>query len=188
MSNTPNEKPNLWSKEHLTQLVETYRFPLLYFITGIMGDFTDAEDVVEDTFARLLFKKPRLKNENAVKTYLFTTAKNIATDYLRKMQRNRKQQQTLSRFTEKDKEFIEDKICQTETERELTAALHTLASDAREILYLQYFEGLTPKEIAKVTGKSVKQIYNVTARAKKSLAEKLQKENTVDENERRNHP
>ena len=176
------EKIGLWSKENITKLVETYRFPLLYFITSIIGNLTDAEDVVEDTFARMLFKKPRLKNEAAVKTYLFTSAKNSAMDYLRKTRRKRKQESELSHFTEKEIGFIEEKICQTETQRELTAALHTLSTETREILYLQYFESLTPREIAKVTGRSIKQIYNITARAKKILAEKLQKEDITYEN------
>ena len=182
MPDKNSEKIGLWSKENITKLVEYYRFPLLYFITGIIGNLTDAEDVVEDTFARMLFKKPRLKNEAAIKTYLFTSAKNIATDYLRKTRRKRKQEGELSRFTEKEIGLIEEKICQTETQRELTAALHTLPAETREILYLQYFESLAPREIAKITGKSIKQIYNLTARAKKALAEKLKKEDNMYEN------
>ena len=182
MANKTPDKVGLWTKEKIAKLVETHRFPLLYFITSIVGNITDAEDIVEDTFARLIFKKPRLKNPDAAKTYLYVTAKNIATDYLRKLQRKRKQLDELSRFSDKEIEFIEDKICQTETHRELTAAFNTLPAEMREILYLQYFENLTPREIAKVTGKSVKYIYNQTARGKKALAEKLEKENNTHEN------
>ncbi len=182
MPDKKTEEHGLWSKTRVTQLVETYRFPLLYFATGFIGNLTDAEDVVEDALVKLLVKKPRLKDETAVKTYLFTTVKHLSVDYLRKLQRKRKQQTELFRLSEKDVERIEERICRTETQRELAAALHTLPSDARETLYLQYFEGLPPREIAKITGKSIKQVYNLTARAKKSLAETLQKESFDNEN------
>ena len=183
MSKTKPEKYGLWSKERVTMLVETHRFPLLYFAAGILGNLADAEDVVEDALARLLIKKPRLTDETAVKTYLFSTVKHLAVDYLRKKRRRQKQQAELMYLSKQDVECIEHNLCRTERKRALMAALNELTSGAREVLYLQYFENLPPRKIAKITGKSVKQIYNLTARAKKSVAKKLREEEEAYENE-----
>lgn len=182
MLKSHTQKPNTWSEERIAALVEAHRFPLLYFATGIIGNLTDAEDIVEDAFVRLLVKKPRLRDENAMKTYLFTTAKHIAIDYLRKNRRRLKEQKDLEYLPETDVQFLEESVCKTETQREIAAALHTLSPDYREVLYLLYFEELSTAEISKIMGKTKKQIYNLAARAKKALAEILQKEDTPYEN------
>ena len=48
-------------------------------------------------------------------------------------------------------------------------------------LYLLYFEGLSCEAAAKAMGKSRKQLYNLTARAKAAMREQLEKEGFADE-------
>ena len=53
------------------------------------------------------------------------------------------------------------------------AALKRLREDYRETLILRYFDGLSPKQISKITGKTVKRVYNLLARGKTALKQEL---------------
>ena len=43
----------------LVRLIDTYKDGLLLYINGIVSDWTAAEDLTEDTFLKLVLKKPR---------------------------------------------------------------------------------------------------------------------------------
>lgn len=82
----------------VAELVERYRAPLLFFVTGFLGDVAEAEDAVSDTIVNLLLRKPILRNEAALKTYLYKTAKHIAVDKLRKRKREKRYLQSAARL------------------------------------------------------------------------------------------
>lgn len=168
--------------EHaVEELVERYRIPLLYFVTGFLGDFADAEDVVSETIIKLLVKKPIIRNENGLKAYLYTTAKNLAIDRLRKRKREKQYFEKAIRLAEAEIDYIDERLGRTEEEQRLAAALRSLSPEYRQVLYLSYFEELSVAELCKILGKSKKQIYNLLARAKAALSQILEKEDTQDE-------
>lgn len=159
------------------RLAEDYRLPLLGFAFSYVREEGVAEDVVSDAFVRLLVKQPRLRDERALKSYLFSTTKNIALDYLRKKKRERASVALIKRDEERNAEwFIEHRLIENERQKELSDAMTVLNDDYREVLYLCYFEEMSIEEIARTTGRTKKQTYNLLARAKKSLAEILGKE------------
>ena len=163
----------------LLETVERYRAPLLYFITGYMGNVTDAEDVVSETLVRLLTKKPLLKSEQTLKTYLYKTAKHLAIDRLRKAKREKAfLEESLAK---RDIAYIDEAMAKTEEKLALAAALRLLPADYRQVLYFYYFEDLSILEICKILGKNKKQIYNLLARAKAALSTILNKEDAEDE-------
>ena len=164
--------------EHaVEELVERYRIPLLYFVTGFLGDFADAEDVVSETIVKLLVKKPMIRNENGLKAYLYTTAKNLAIDRLRKRKREKQYFEKTIRLAEAEIDYIDERLGRTEEEQRL----RSLSPEYRQVLYLSYFEELSVAELCKILGKSKKQIYNLLARAKAALSQILEKEDTQDE-------
>ena len=59
--------------------------------------------------------------------------------------------------------------------------MEKLPGDYREILYLRYFEELSPEEIARVTGRRKKQVYNLLARGRVAMKEILTAEDADDE-------
>ena len=67
--------------------------------------------------------------------------------------------QSIALFTNTDKE----------ERKELYKALSEINKDYRQVLYLTYFEDMKPEEIARVLNKSIKQIYNLTARGREAL-------------------
>ena len=70
--------------EGFYDIVRDYKDELLMFAYRITGDLHDAEDVVQDTFVRLAIKKPRFFGRSTIKTWLYTIARNLAIDHLRR--------------------------------------------------------------------------------------------------------
>ena len=165
----------------VTDLVERYRAPLVYFATGYLGDIAAAEDVVSDAVVRLLVKKPRLHDEAALKSYLYTSTKRAAIDFLRKSKREKNHKENVIRLAETEILYIDERIGTSERRRILLGALRALDSEYREVLHLRYFEELSVEEIAKIVKGNKKQIYNRLARAKGALKSILEKEGVCDE-------
>ena len=64
-------------------------------------------------------------------------------------------------------------IMEEDRRRRLYQALEEINPEYRQVLYLIYFEEMTPEEIGKVMNKNRKQIYNLADRGRRALKEKL---------------
>lgn len=165
----------------LVEFVERYRAPLLYFVTGFLGDLAEAEDVVSETIVKLLVKKPFLREEGGLKTYLYKTAKHFAIDRLRKRKRERQYLETATRLADSEILYIDEQLATTEEKQVLVAALRLLTPEYRQVLYFYYFEDLSIAKICQILKKSKKQVYNLLARAKAALSVILTKEGVRNE-------
>lgn len=67
----------------ITRSYEMYYKTILSYITYKINHRYEAEDLAQDVFLRLLDYKPMLQ-EATVKYFIFTIARNIVTDYLRR--------------------------------------------------------------------------------------------------------
>ena len=162
----------------IAEFAEAYRAGLVLFINGFVRDYTVAEDLAGEAFATLIIKKPKLKNEEYLKTYLFTTAKNTALSWLRKHKRELPLVEEIAVAVDSD---IEEKLLLSEERKIILRAVDGLVEAYRTVLILRYWDELTPTQIARVLKKSKKQVYNLLQRAKEALKNALQKEGFVYE-------
>ena len=125
-----------------------------------------------------------------LKTYLYTVARNKALNLLKKKRRQREFSLNALLETgalESGKGFREYVIENSPTpdmelERKegnerLYKALEQIPESYREVLILRYFDGLSPERIAKILGRSKKQVYNLLGRGKTALKKQLLGEN-----------
>lgn len=157
------------------EIVELYRENLTFFINGIVGNITVAEDLMEDTFCDLIVHKNGFKGKSSFKTYLFAIARNNAIRYLKK----RSRMSDLS-IEDHEKELSDEadllhSVLTEEDKRQLYMAMSKINSDYRAVLHLLYFENMSYEEAATVLRKSGKQINNLAYRAKQSLKKELEK-------------
>lgn len=69
----------------ITALYEQYHFKLRKFVYRLLEDITEAEDLAQDVFVRLLQTPPKENLTSLqMQAWLYTTAKNLAIDTLRK--------------------------------------------------------------------------------------------------------
>ena len=70
--------------EGLVLLVRDYKDGLIMYLNGICKNAHTAEDLCEDTFVRLVTKRPVYNGKASFKTWLYTIGRHVAYDELRK--------------------------------------------------------------------------------------------------------
>lgn len=150
----------------LEELVRIYGDRLVRFAYGYVKDPDAAEDVAEDAFAALVFKRRNFGCEAAFRSWLYKTARNKCIDHLRK--RARSVPLVGAEQIPGGGDF-ERELFFRERDRQVFDCMQSLPEQYRSALYLAYFDGLSADEIARVMKKSRKQVYNLLARGKSSL-------------------
>ena len=157
----------------LTEIVREYRDGLILYINGIVRDISAAEDIAEDTFLRLIVKKPSFGGASSFRTWLYGIGRHLAYDRLRK----EKPESSLPLDeNEKDEEEIEAAVIKSESGKILHSCLKRLSEDKYELIWLSYFEDMSAKEIAAVTGKSEGAVFKALSRTRAELKQMLLKE------------
>jgi RNA polymerase sigma-70 factor (ECF subfamily) len=150
-------------------------FRLAYHLAG---NETDAEDLVQDTFARAFGATARFSEGTNLKAWLFRILRNAYIDDYRRARANPVE----GGFDDDDprllapQELLRD---DQELERlrkvvaeDIEAALATLSPDARTIVLLE-LEGLTESELAGVLGCPLGTVKSRLMRARLALRQKL---------------
>mgnify|MGYP003291827899 CR=1 FL=1 len=163
----------------LTEIVSQYRPGLQNYINSIVNNFDVAEDLTEDTFVKLLVKKPKDKGEASFKTWLYTIGRNLAIDYLRKNPKGR--YVPLDEIYDISGEIMGFDSC-VEEQSEILNALESINGNYKNILILFYFEDFTIEEISKIIKKPKRSTSVLLHRAKKALKNQLEKEHFTYEN------
>ncbi len=163
----------------LAAIIAEYRDGLILYANGIVRNMTAAEDIAEDTFVRLIMKKPAFGRRSTFKTWLFEIARNICYDRLR---HDKFISYEPPKENESDGMSVEDAYIKRETYEKLHLALNRLPPDRYELIWLSYFEDMSAKEIGKVTNRSEKAVFMALSRARAQLKEILSEEGFDYEN------
>lgn len=168
----------------LEKLVVKYNKRLVFYLFGLVKDLDAAEDLAADSFLKLYTKKPNIKDDGALKAYLYRIARNCAMDHLRSLSRRKKLcvETELNEDMAADVLSLEETVVKDERQRQVRLALSRLKADYRDVLYLLYFEEMSYDEAAEVLRKSRKQIGNLAYRGKQALEAELVKEGFSYEN------
>ena len=160
----------------LAEIVRNYRDGLILYLNGIVNNISVAEELMEETFFKLITKKPKFTAKCSFKTWFYTIGRNVALDYIRHA----------SKWSDTPFEDLENYVgdgCDLETlyikeEQKITVhrALQTLNADYRQVLWLIYFDDFSPAEAAMVMKKNARQIKNLVYRAKNALKLQLEQE------------
>ena len=159
----------------LREIIDIYYNGLTLYISGIVRNADETEDIVQDTFVRLAVKKPRFSGKSTFKTWLYAIARNSAYNYLKRHKARFAEQPVDECITLSDGTDVEHEYLKTERNIELHKAMRELAPDYYQALYLMYFESLDTDGIAEVMHKSKRQVGDLLYRAKKSLKSKLER-------------
>lgn len=160
----------------IAEIVENYKDGLILYLNGYVNNVFIAEELTEDTFFRLIIKKPRYSGKSTFKSWLYAIGRNVAIDFIR---HNSKQLNTPVEDMENyliEEQSLERSYIKEERKIAIHKALSKLSVDYRTVLWLVFFEGLSNKEAAIVLGKNDRQVRNLLYRAKRSLKSRLEEE------------
>ncbi|MBQ6453091.1 MAG: RNA polymerase sigma factor [Coriobacteriales bacterium] len=167
----------LGDESGLRVLMDRYGDSLTLYINGYLHDIHESEDLMIESFSRVIAKRPRLV-AGGFRPYLYKTARNLA---LRHLERSRR---TLSfellELEPEDERRVETTVFSTDVSRIVRDCLDELPADYREALYLVYIEGMSYERAAEVMGKSRKQVDNLIARGKVAMKPLLVKKGVTD--------
>ncbi len=160
----------------LVDLVRDYKDGLLLFLNRYVGNLSLAEELTEDTFFRLVTKKPRFSPHYSFKTWLYTIGRNTALNHLKKAGQHPALPLESLELLHREEESLEHNYLREEQKVQLHRALSQLKAEYSQVLYLKFFAELTNQESAKVMGKSKRQIENLLYQAKRALKAELEQE------------
>ena len=156
-------------------IYEAYRPRLFGFLVRLSRRRDVAEDLLEETWLRLVQRASTLTDEARLAPWLFTVARNLYYSW------RRSRGADPSRTSELDPAWPAPErgnspfaaAAQSELERRLEAALARLSLADRELLLLVGVEGLTPSEVAAVCGVPPVTVRARLHRARARLAEEM---------------
>jgi RNA polymerase sigma-70 factor, ECF subfamily len=160
-------------------LYQRYKNRLLTFIHRYVGDREIAEDLVQEVFLKVYRSPGSFDPRNRFLTWLFTVARNLAIDQLRR----KKPATTLSHENEEGEfryepaENPEVGPAKTalfrEMEGHLQEVLSGLSDKLREVFILCAMQGLSYEEVAQIVGCPAKTVSSRLARARKRFMDDM---------------
>jgi RNA polymerase sigma-70 factor (ECF subfamily) len=141
----------------LDRLIEQYQHRLLRYLVYLTGRRELAEDLFQETWIRVLERGHQFNDKYAFSTWLFTVARNLAIDHMR-----RQQPASLDGLMDNNEDSVPfdvpatgrasafDLTLQREQGEHITAGMQHLPAEYREALVLRFQEGMSLEEIATV--------------------------------------
>ncbi len=163
-------------------LVDEYKNGLTLYLNSIVGNIFTAEELMEETFFRLIAKRPRFSGKSSFKTFLYAIGRNAAVDYIRKNARASIAPIEAHENELIERESVEAAVIRDESLAALKRALDSLPSEQRQAVHLTFFEEMKCEEAAQIMKKSRHAVENLVYRAKKALRAELEKEGFNHEN------
>ena len=155
---------------------ETFNKPLFNFLARLSRSRDVAEDLLEETWLRLIARAPALRPDTRLRPWLFTVARNLYVSYRRSRLLEDSHAAGLIGLWPFGLPSASpfDSAAATEAERRIEAALGLLPVAYREALLLVGIEGLRPAEAAEVCGVHPEAMRQRLSRARALLARRIE--------------
>jgi RNA polymerase sigma-70 factor (ECF subfamily) len=152
--------------ESFTELCRRYYGAMVAIGHAILRDRHLAEDAAQQAFAKAAVHLPKLRNTDQFGSWLAAICRNEARDLARARRAPR---------VEEEPAVVEGAPGPDESCNIVREALDRLPAEAKEVLYLRFYDGLSYDRISAVLGISEQAINGRLRRAKKRLAQDLQR-------------
>lgn len=156
------------NKKRLADLIDRYERELLHLCCVTLGDVTQAEDAVQETFIKAYRHLDAFRGESSEKTWLYKIAINVCRD----MRRSR-WMRLFDRSVSVDTMQIPVGGA-PDVSIALMQEIMRLPVRQREAVFLFYYQDMTLSEIGKLLGVPISTVGDRLNRARKQLRKALQ--------------
>ncbi len=161
------------------EIVKRYKDSLMNFVFRFLGDMSESEDIVQETFLRVFRNKRAYKKIAKFSTWIYTIAGNLAKTELRK--RKKRNLYSVSDIGYDDKDFeISDETLNPESETNTSMSeeiiqqeIEQLSPKFREVIVLRDIQELSYEEISKIIKVPLGTVKSRVNRARLRLQDKL---------------
>jgi RNA polymerase sigma-70 factor (ECF subfamily) len=145
-------------------LLGRYEKPLFNFILRHVSERTRAEEILQDTFLRVLERSKEFKGESKFSTWLYTIARNLCIDESRKMVFRRHKSldahvggedgegPALVERTEGSAKGADREAIARQLKPQISEAIAALPEEQREVFLMREIQNMPFKDIAAVVG------------------------------------
>ena len=131
------------------EIIFRHYYPgLLIFVSQIILDKDEAEEIVQDFFVQLWEKCSTLKKGISLKSYFFTSVKNRSFNYLKKSKIKQQTVEQLKYLAANNPLYNPDIFVESELQQRIKSAISKLPSRCSEIFVMNRFRGFSNDEIA----------------------------------------
>ena len=165
------------------ELVDKYKQPVINFIFRSLRDEAESEDLAQNVFLQVYKSRSRYKQTAKFSTFLFTIARNLCLNELRRRSRHPAEslEETHTDNEDQPARQIEDKtqiaapenVLHSELAEKIEEALNELPENQRSALLLCRQDDLSYEQIAKVLRTSLSATKSLIHRGRETLKEKL---------------
>ena len=164
-------------------LVERHAEPVFRFLCRMVGNEDDANDLAQETFARVFRARASFRLSEKFSTWLYTIAANLARNHFRWRARHpnvslssgtEDPEQTLENVLPSDDAAPSEQMAAGERAAAVRKEVSRLAEDLREAIVLCEWEERTVAEAAAILETTPKAVESRLYRARKQLRERLQ--------------
>lgn len=145
------------NKSYIHYLIETYSDMLIRISYSYMKNLSDAEDITQEVFIKLLEKRPNFKNETHEKSWLIRVAINLSKDKLK------------SSYFKNTTSLEDDFVDTTQEDNDVIQAVLSLPVKYRSIVFLYYYENYSISEISNILNIKESTVGSQLSRGRKLL-------------------
>lgn len=166
MERVDRDRPERLSREQFEEFYARTARPLRSYLCRVAGNSALADDILQESYIRMLGAPPMLEGQR--KQYLYRTATNLVTDHHRAQIRRRNWWQWLPRREEAADSGVE-------LSSDMERLFVQISERERALLWLCYVEGEGHREVAEILGLTEKSVKVLVFRARHKM-EKILKQ------------
>jgi RNA polymerase sigma-70 factor (ECF subfamily) len=165
------------------ELVEKYKQPVLNLVYRTLRDATEAEDLAQNVFVQVFKSADRYRVEARFSTWLFTIARNLCLNEIRRRSRhpaesldaaeNPEDDSTGRQFEDRKSSSAPDLLLRDELTSKVESALATLPENQRTAILLFKEKDMSYEEISKILDCSLSATKSLIHRGRETLKQKL---------------
>ena len=149
----------------MEEFVQRHENKIYRIAIAVMGNKTDAEDIMQDVFLKVLEgKAPQFQSVEHETAWLTRVTVNQCRSRLR------------SHWWKKSEPLLDIYPAQDKEQQDLLETVISLPSKYRIAIYLFYYEGYSTKEIAEITNQKEPTVRSILTRARHMLKDFLKGE------------
>jgi RNA polymerase sigma-70 factor, ECF subfamily len=169
-------------------LVDKYKQPVMNFIYRSLRDEIEAEDLAQNVFLQVYKSRSRYKQTAKFSTWLFTIARNLCLNELRRRARHpaesieethadheSREDRAVRQYEDTSQPAPPETLLQGELARKIEEALAGLPENQRTAILLCRQEELSYEEIAEVLDCTLSATKSLIHRGRETLKEKLKR-------------
>ncbi|KPU46068.1 ECF RNA polymerase sigma factor SigE [Oxobacter pfennigii] len=150
--------------EDFEAFVTRHENKLYRIALAVMGNVSDAEDVVQEVFFRAYEKAPAFETVEHEKAWLTRVTVNLCNSRLRSPWRKRMEP------------LLDFYPAEEPKQHELLECVLALPSKYRAVIHLFYYEGYSVKDISSLTGQKESTVRSLLTRARQKLKSALKED------------